>query len=59
MRSFFFMCGYKFLLILGFLCGKSLGGGNVVLLRVFVFLVCFVVVNRGEDVVGCVANVVN
>jgi len=26
---------------------------------VFVFLVCFVMVNRGEVVVNCVANVVN
>jgi hypothetical protein len=29
------------------------------LLGVFAFLVCFVMVNRGESVVSCVANVVN
>jgi hypothetical protein len=38
--------------------GKMFCGGAAFLLGVFEFLVCFVVVNRGEVVVDCVANVV-
>jgi hypothetical protein len=37
---------------------KMLCGGAAVLLGIFEFLVCFVMVNRGEFVVDCVVNVV-
>jgi hypothetical protein len=37
---------------------KMVCGGMVFLLEIFEFLVCFVVVNRGEVMVGCVAKVV-
>jgi hypothetical protein len=37
---------------------KICRGGMAFLLGIFEFLVCFVVVNRGEVVVECVANVV-
>jgi hypothetical protein len=44
--------------VLGNLFGKIVCGGMAFLLGISEFLVCFVVVNRGEVVVGCVANVV-
>jgi hypothetical protein len=43
---------------LGICSGKISCGGMVFLLGIFEFLACFVVVNRGEVVVECVANVV-
>jgi hypothetical protein len=41
------------------LCAEKIPyGGAAFLLGIFEFLVCFVMVNRGEFVVDCVANVV-
>jgi hypothetical protein len=41
------------------ICSEKIScGGMAVLLGIFEFLACFVVVNRGEVVVECVANVV-
>jgi hypothetical protein len=37
---------------------KMVCGGMAFLLGVFEFLVCFVMVNRGEHVAECVVNVV-
>src|ERR1700733_268037 len=47
-RRFFGFCAWK----------KMFCGGSAFLLGVLSFLACFVVVNRGEVVVDCVANVV-
>jgi hypothetical protein len=41
----------------GFCAKKMLCGGVTVLLGIFEFFVCFVMVNRGEFVVDCVVNV--
>ena len=43
---------------LDFVRRKIFCGGVAFLLRVFAFLVCLVMVNRGEFVVDCVVNVV-
>jgi hypothetical protein len=46
--------------IFGDFARRKMGcGGVAFLLGIFEFLVCFVMVNRGEHVVECVVNVVS
>jgi hypothetical protein len=49
-----FVWGFFF----GICSGKMVRGGMALLLGIFEFLVCFVMVNRGEHVAKCVVNVV-
>jgi hypothetical protein len=49
---------FTWVVFLVWLAGKMFCGEVAFLLGVFEFLVCFVVVNRGDVVVDCVANVV-